>query len=317
MRPNRVRRSRLVILGWHNVEPSWCFPAPVEHGPRGLERQFRILRNTAHVVDLSDALSALGEGRQLPSRSVAITFDDGYRDNLELAAPMLEQLGLPATFFLAPALLSGEISPWWERLGWAVANTTRPTVRFDGNDLNLEADRATAAYGVMCESVKRRTQAQRLAVVDELVGLLEPRGQYDDSRLMLDWDGARALARKGFTIGSHSLDHAILCNETPEEQYRNLALSRARLEQELGVTVDLLAYPNGTQRDFDDVTIAAAAAAGFRCAITTIDGWNHRRTPAYELRRFVVYPERGAVGIAGPFGRHAINALRHRVATVG
>jgi peptidoglycan/xylan/chitin deacetylase (PgdA/CDA1 family) len=316
MRRRSLGRTRLLILGWHNVEPSWCFPAEAERGPRGLERQFRILRSVANVVDLPEALAALGEGGRLPSRSVAITFDDGYRDNLDRAAPMLERLGLPATFFLAPALLSGEISPWWERLGWAVANTTRTTVPFGDDDLDLTAPRATASYGVMCESVKRRTQAQRLRRVDELVDLLEPRGHYDDSTLMLDWDGARALARKGFTIGSHSLDHAILCNEEPEEQYRNLASSRIRLQDELDVGVDLLAYPNGTQRDFDDVTIAAAAAAGFRSAITTIDGWNHRETPPYELRRFVVYPERATVGIAGPLGRHALNGLRYRGAAV-
>ena len=315
MRRGRQRQSRLLILGWHNVEPSWCFPAPADDGPRGLERQFRMLRNAAHVVDLSEALSALSAGRELPSRSVAITFDDGYRDNLELAAPMLERLGLPATFFLAPALLSGEITPWWERLGWAVANTTRTTVAFGGNDLDVTAASATASYGVMCEAVKRDTQTQRLEAVDELVGLLEPRGAYDDTKLMLDWDGARALARRGFTIGSHSLDHAILANESPEEQTRNLGLSRSLLERGLDVPVDLLAYPNGTPSDFDGVTIAAASAAGFRFAITTIDGWNDRDTPAYEMRRFVVYPERGTVGIAGPLGRHAIRAVRARVTT--
>jgi len=77
--------------------------------------------------------------------------------------------------------------------------------------------------------------------------------------------------------------------------------------------VDLLAYPNGTPLDFDEVTIGAAAAAGFRFAITTIDGWNERDTPPYELRRFVVYPERGTVGLAGPLGRHALRAARARV----
>jgi peptidoglycan/xylan/chitin deacetylase (PgdA/CDA1 family) len=311
--PRRRRPSRLLILGWHNVEPSWCFTAPAGHGPRGLEQQFRVLRNAAHVVDLTDALSALKEGRELPSRAVAITFDDGYRDNLELAAPMLERLGLPATFFLAPALLSGEISPWWERLAWAVTNSSRTSVAFDGGDLDLGATGATASYGVMCETVKRRTQAERLEAVDELVGLLEPSGAYDDAKLMLDWDGARGLARRGFTIGSHSLDHAILCNESPEEQARNLALSRSLLERELEVPVDLLAYPNGTPLDFDDVTIGAAEAAGFRFAITTIDGWNERDTPAYALRRFVVYPERGVIGVAGPLGRHALRVARARV----
>src|SRR6266550_9463146 len=109
---------RLRIFLWHNVDASWSFPSRSGTGPRGMERQFRFLRRVANVVPLRDALEALADGRDLPPRAVAITFDDGYRDNLEIAVPLLQRLGLPATFFLVPGILSGAVQPWWEALGW-------------------------------------------------------------------------------------------------------------------------------------------------------------------------------------------------------
>jgi hypothetical protein len=106
--------DRLIVLMWHNVEGTWCYPAAPGAGTRGLAQQLRRLKQLASVVPLEDALEALAAGRPLPSRAVAITFDDGYRDNLDLAAPLLQDLGLPATFFLVPGLLSYEVRPWWE-----------------------------------------------------------------------------------------------------------------------------------------------------------------------------------------------------------
>jgi peptidoglycan/xylan/chitin deacetylase (PgdA/CDA1 family) len=116
-------------------------------------------------------------------------------------------------------------------------------------------------------------------------------------RLFLDWDDARALVRHGVAVGSHSLDHAILANEAPEVQRDNLTRARRELETGLEISVDLLAYPNGTADDFDAITEEAAREAGYRYAVTTIPGWNSASTWPYRLRRFVVFPERGPLGL--------------------
>lgn len=310
MNVNEMLTNRLLIFGWHNVEGTWCFPSPQGQGTRGMAKQFRFLRRYANVVDLADAVATLRAGRPLPPRSVALTFDDGYRDNLDLAIPMLEEYELPATFFLVPDFLSGNLTPWWEHLGWAMQNTTRTTVRFEDADLALTPDAAGQTYARICETVKRRTQAERLAAIDELVSELAPTGTCDMSGLMLDWDGAAAMARRGFAIGSHSMDHCILANEPGDAQRVNLSTSRTLLADTLDTDVRLLAYPNGTDLDFTADTIGASTSAGFEHAVTTIDGWNEPSAAPYELRRFVVYPEYGVKGVAGPTLRHAVTTAR-------
>lgn len=290
---------RLLVLAWHNVEPTWCFPARPGTGRKGMEEQLAFLARFANVVPLGDALRALDEGSPLPPRAVAITFDDGYRDQLELAVPMLERLGLLATFFLIPGLLSGMVRPWWEVLGWIFGCATRDVVVWEGRTVGLrgDAERRASLYTVS-ELLKRRDSQARHEAIEELADLCQPTGSLCDQAMFMDWAGARELARRGFTVGSHSQSHAILANESEAEQRSDLGLSRRQLTRELGVPVDLLGYPNGTALDYDQTTVAAARAAGYTHAVTTIAGWNHPSTPSFDVRRFVLQPERGVAGLS-------------------
>jgi peptidoglycan/xylan/chitin deacetylase (PgdA/CDA1 family) len=240
---------RLLVLAWHNVNPTWCFPAPRGAGARGLERQLAFLARRCTVVPLADGLRALDQDDPLPPLAVALTFDDGYRDQLELAAPMLARLGLPATFFLVPGLLDGAARPWWELLAWVFTRSVRDSAVWEGRTLGLrDAGERRRSLATVLEELKRRDHQARDAALDELSERCAPDGKLEELAAFLDWDGARQLARRGFTVASHSLHHAILAEESTSAQERDLALSRRRLEEELEVPVELLAYPNGKQR---------------------------------------------------------------------
>lgn len=285
----------LVVLGWHNVDGTWCFPARRGAGLRGLAQQLRVLRRVANVVPLGSALADLSAGRPLPPRAVAITFDDGYRDNLVLAAPLLRDLDLPATCFLVPGLLSRTSRAWWEELGSAVANAQAAEISWEDqlHPLSTAAERRVA-LDALAERLKRRNRAARDAALDELIGLLEPARRYSADEHFLDWDEAMRL-REHMEIGSHSLHHAILSEEDADEQSADLVSARAQLQQRLGVDASVLAYPNGKAADYGPGTVAAANRAGHSHAVTTRPGLNRPTTPDYEVRRTVMNPERGAI----------------------
>lgn len=286
-------QGRLTVLGWHNVESSWCFPLP-PGGARGLRRQLLALRGAARVVPLTEALDVLAAGGSPSPRTVALTFDDGYRDNLRLAVPLLEELELPATFFLVPGLLSREVRAWWEVAGWAFARCRRATLSWRGATYDLRTpEQRRHAYGQVSERLKGCDRRGRDAAVGELVSTLRPEGDPGDRDMFLDWDGAREIVGRGFAVGSHSAYHAILSRETPADQERDLRHSRDELEERLQTPATVLAYPNGTARDYDGHTLAAAAAAGHRHALTTVDGRNGPATPPLQLRRYVVTPVTG------------------------
>jgi peptidoglycan/xylan/chitin deacetylase (PgdA/CDA1 family) len=309
---------RLLVLGWHNVEPTWCFPARSGAGRSGLQRQSAYLARFANVVPLDDALRALDEGRPLPPRAVALTFDDGVPRPAGAGRPDPPGPGLPATFFLVPGLLDGTASPWWEVLGWLVGRATGDAVVWEGRTLGLRgAAERRSSLRVVGELLNAGTARQ--AAIQELTDRCRPLGPPAERARFMDWADARELARRGFAIGSHSQQHAILSEESDAEQRRDLAVSRRQLELELEVPVELLCYPNGTPLDYDHGTIAAAQDAGYSHAVTTITGWNEPTTPCFEIRRFMLQPERGVAGLSivplDPAWRR-LRRLRRRPATV-
>jgi peptidoglycan/xylan/chitin deacetylase (PgdA/CDA1 family) len=285
--------DRLLILLWHNVEGTWYHPSRHGTGIRGLARQLRQLRRLATIVPLPQALDTLSAGGRLPPRAVALTFDDGYRDNLDLAVPLLQELGLPATFFLIPGLLAREVRPWWELLAWGFTCSGRTTVTWEGRMLATRDGPGQRSFLWVAEQLKQFDRVGLEQAVTDLLELLEPRGRLNDDELFLDWDGARRLVQQGFAVGSHSMYHTVLSREAPDEQVRNLVASRARLEAELGVAVRLVAYPSGTRADYDGHTIEAAKQAGHTHGLAAHAGVHTRRRSPYAVPRFVMVPIQG------------------------
>ncbi len=297
--------ERLTVLCWHNVNGTWSFPARPGAGIAGLAQQLRALRRFATVVPLESALEKLFRGQSLPPRAVALTFDDGYRDNLTLALPMLEALGLPATFFLVPGLLSDGVAPWWETVSRAITSAATSHFMWGNELLPLAsvAQRRRARRRVE-HDVKELSHAERVAAVEQLRDELRPTGPaISGGELFMDWDSAKQLVERGFTVGSHTCRHAILSRESASAQVADLAASRRVLQDKLSVSADVLAYPNGRKVDYNDHTLAAARAAGHRWALTTNEGVNRPDTPPLEIRRVVIYPERSVLDL--------LAALRH------
>jgi peptidoglycan/xylan/chitin deacetylase (PgdA/CDA1 family) len=245
------------------------------------------------VVPLEPSLQALASGQRLPARAVALTFDDGYRDHLDLAVPLLERFGMPATFFLVPGLLSREVQAWWEMLAWAFARSCKPTVRWYGEELPTRGVPGQRSFRRMLPDLRTRPRHVTERAVSELVDWLEPEGEPGDQDLFLDWDGARQLVRRGFAIGSHTMYHPALRYEPTAEQLRELVESRRQLKTALGVDPRVLAYPYGQLAHYSAETIESAVRAGYTHAVTVRARLVRASTAPHEIPRFALEPHRG------------------------
>lgn len=288
--------SRLIVLGYHNVGPTWRWP---DARPGDFARQMAWLARTTTVLPLDTALADLVAGRPLPPRAVALTFDDGYRDNLVHAVPVLHRYGLPATVFLVPGFLSHKVHAWWERLAWALHTTSAPSLEFEGTVLPLgDAGARAHALGVVEASLKQHTLAVRHERLEDVVATLEPPGDLHPGELYMDWDEARRLVGAGISVGSHTMSHAILARETAADQQQDLRECRESLRRELGVEVRALAYPNGQKGDFDATTVDAARASGHEFAVTTRGRVTTSGTSPFEVPRWIVSPEKSPARLA-------------------
>lgn len=306
----RFGRRRLFIPMYHRVRgPDETADERLLAVQRGvpvelLEKHLTIFRRFGPLKTLGDAFDHLHDPCK-PGRSViAITFDDGYRDNVTLAAPALERHGACATIFPVVRTACGGRPLWWDEL---TRTLTRGNV--NGNGLvpylsNLEhcellpadsdrigprTSRAVMA-GFLSERLVELPGARRDQVLSSLAERLGvPSPDNDPCKLYASWDELRAVADAGFEIGGHTLDHAVLPRENPVDAEIQIAGSRKALEQILRRPVRSFAYPNGRH----DATVRAlTAVAGFRLAITVEHGVNYADTDPYALRRMPISRER-------------------------
>jgi peptidoglycan/xylan/chitin deacetylase (PgdA/CDA1 family) len=286
----RGPRARLSILIFHRA-PRVADPLfPAELDAAGFDRVLGWIGRWFKVLPLDAAVQALDRG-ELPARALAITFDDGYADNHDVAMPLLRKHGMSATFFIATDFLDG--GRMWND---TVVEAVRAT-RLDAVDLaplgvcglgRLELrtvpDRR-AALGTLLPRFKYLAHPQRQAVVEHFARLLQVDRLPDD--LMMSSAQVVALRRYGMQIGAHTGSHPILALSTPEQARDEIVRSRDKLQALLQEPVGMFAYPNGKPgRDFHRGTVDLVRQLGFALAVTTSPGVTRMGTDRWQLPRF-------------------------------
>jgi peptidoglycan/xylan/chitin deacetylase (PgdA/CDA1 family) len=269
-------RSRITVLAYHRVaDPD----APGFVGFRGnasatlaeFEHQMDWVAERMNPITL-DELAASLDGRNLPDRSVVVTFDDGYRDNLTAAAPALERRGIPATIFLATDHIGTSNPFWWDRAAWHFHSHGPGSAR-----LPILGDRRWSDTAAMAAEwvagAKRVPDAERVAALDRLGDVLGGDVGSAFAGTLLGWDDVGALVDRGWAIGAHTRRHPILTRlSDPEAVRAEVSGSVERVRQETGTDVLGFAYPNGQREDFDDVAMRAVADAGVPLAFSLVAG---------------------------------------------
>lgn len=281
--------GRLHTLIFHRVHerPDPMFPDEVD-APR-FDAICGWLRRWGTVLPLDEAVQMLPEHR-LPPRALAITFDDGYADNHEVALPILRRHGLPATFFVATGFLGSGVM-WNDRVIEALrrpAVATLPAARLGlaaVPDLSVGtlAER-THAVGVLLASIKYLAPDDRLAAVERVEAAA---GSGKAPALMMQPEHILGLRRAGMQIGAHTVTHPILARLDTAAIQDEIDGSKRALEDILAEPVRLFAYPNGKPgADYDARAVDAVARAGFDAAFTTARGVSASSSPRFELPRF-------------------------------
>lgn len=248
-------------------------------------RMQHIARHYA-VLPVEELVERLRHGRA-PRNALALTFDDGYRDSLTHAAPILARYGLPATIFLTSGYVGTSELPWYDLLALGLKTTRREAIALTSSESLLlhSKEQRLAALQATLRHLKDVPDDERRRVVDRMVQDLAPVRPDHQKRVMLSWDEVDALRGLGFSIGAHTVNHPILSRVEGEAAWREIRGSKDTIERALGVPIRGFAYPNGGVGDYSAETVRLVERAGFTCAVTTRRGLNTTRTPRFELRR--------------------------------
>lgn len=314
----RVKRELtplVVMLVYHRVCQLDSDPWMLSVTPEHFAEQLEVLRQHSRVMSLQGLTNALRRGR-LPRRSVVITFDDGYADNLLTANPLLEKYELPATIFVASGYVGHQREFWWDELDKLFLQPGRlpETLRLRVNGRLHEWELADTANYSQTDSSRHRqwkpwhenTPGPRQHIYHSIWKLMHPlpeRERLPVREALLDWAQTEpvvrpshrtladhevlALAQGGLVeIGAHTVTHPMLSALPVESQREEIGRGKKALEEILGREVTSFAYPYGRECDYTEETTALVREAGFACACTTSEQLIGVGASPYRLPRF-------------------------------
>jgi peptidoglycan/xylan/chitin deacetylase (PgdA/CDA1 family) len=267
-----IHRRQIVILMIHGVMDD-------QNGSNW--KPLRPQLSRYQFVSLMDAVDMLRGHRPIQPYSLVLTFDDGYRNNLTHALPILRRYHAAATFFLPTSFLNGPRPFWFDRLDYALQHA-----RVDGREVtvgSLTARLDGSSRDALQESFLRFRRAAKeqcmpdhefLSSMERLAAQLEAESgrmlshiqDHDDWSAIMTWDQVCGAVDDGITFGSHTVDHIRLGLVESEVARDQLIRSKRDIEMRTGKPCLSLCYPNGS---LSDETIRLATECGYVCGLTT------------------------------------------------
>jgi peptidoglycan/xylan/chitin deacetylase (PgdA/CDA1 family) len=310
-------RNQPIVLLYHRLGPVADDPQLLSVTAEHFAEHLRLIAEHYVPVRLGDLVPAAAQGRA-PPRAVAITFDDGYADNLLAAKPLLERSGAPATVFVASGYVRGGQPFWWDELERLLLRPGRlPSVLTvdvgpetlvwelgdDAAYTSVRAAERTAwtvlddcdpglrqrIYRVLCARIRALDEMERERALESLRAVADPgEAETEMPRPLTPEEVARLAEGDLIDVGAHTLTHPALSRLPPERQRVEVAGSKRQLEEMLGRPVSSFAYPYGTAADFDETTVSLVRDAGFAQACASVAGRVTHQTDPLRIPRMVV-----------------------------
>jgi peptidoglycan/xylan/chitin deacetylase (PgdA/CDA1 family) len=307
--------DRGVILTYHSIsepteENERYRSADIAISPAVFELQMRFLLKHYSVVPLGALVDSLLTGRAFPPRGVAITFDDGYRDNFTTALPILTRLGIPATVFVTTDAIGDGWAFWVSRLRAILHDAPQSSLTVEGiGEIDLSAP-----------SIRRR-EIKRVTRLLKSLGRMERKGALDrlleasglptplpeSTTWMMTWDEVRAMANAGIEIGAHTRSHPILTTLSDLEVIDEVTVSRDRVQTEIGGPVRHFAFPNGAAGvNFDDRVSDLVRRSGYSSASTSVRGAIRAESHPFQIPRLSISERHKLDGLAFDLERYRL-----------
>ena len=306
-----------LILLYHRVIDLPLDPQLLAVTPERFANHLEVLRRRCRPMPLRDVVDGAAQD-SLPPRSVAITFDDGYADNLDHVLPSLSRFKTPVTVFVAGGPAAEQREFWWDELERICFLDDRPEpltgfavgARFvqRANSVCASASATATAAPTGWNVTMTGRDGPREARYRTLYDRLRPLPPHERNSFLNDLNppgaaptAARATHRRLSAgelgtlakselveIGAHTAGHPMLSALTPNEQRREIERNKRHLERLTDKPVLAFSYPYGTPSDYTEGTVGIVREVGFNLACANHPGLVSRSTDRFQLARMLV-----------------------------
>jgi peptidoglycan/xylan/chitin deacetylase (PgdA/CDA1 family) len=263
------------ILLYHKVSNDPIDSQLLAVSPTNFRNQLVWLKEHYEVLDLSYLIHRM-KRKQLCGNEIAITFDDGYRDNFTQMLPIVTEIEIPVTVFIATDFINYSHEFWWDQVEQIVVSTQEKslTLRIEDCEVSLELSSATlriCAIDTICAELKKYTQLSIRKAIEDLAHKLkcsvDPRVSHG---IMTESDLSQMSESKWVTLGSHTCSHCRMTILSDSDQKDELNISKRRLEEIVEQEIYLISYPYGSSIDFSASTEKLVIECGYIAGIANI-----------------------------------------------
>lgn len=280
----------VIVLIYHRVTTLLSDPEMLAVSPDNFRQQMRYLKDNFSLVRFED------DWVKVAKPAVCITFDDGYADNALEALPILEEVGVPATFFVSTGTIDTNQAFWWdelERIIIAMQNLP-PSFTLDcGRSVKTwptgTRSERQKFYQDIVQALKKVTVEKRTDLLIQLRHWAETEEEITCTHRAMTVEELRLLSKSRWvTIGAHTVTHTRLSSLSPVAQAEEISASKRQLEAWLSRDINVFSYPFGRRCDYTKGSVAACRKAGFSKSAANFAGLSHRWTDPYQIPRHLV-----------------------------
>ena len=242
------------------------------------ERHIETLARKFSPVTIDDVAEFAKSGKRLPPRAVAVTFDDGFADNYEVALPILSRYGVPATFYIMVEAVENGTLPWYCRIRFAFNTTKKSEWTYPETNRTCPLgtpEERRAAMPVAWDrgaALAGRPQQEFVEAIERAL-VIDPQAAKAKHGLMMDWEQVRSLKKAGHTIGGHTLSHPNVAQVSEGDARSEILGCKQRLEEKLGAPVEHFSYPHpALNPHWSAQTLGITRDARFKSAVLTTYG---------------------------------------------
>jgi peptidoglycan/xylan/chitin deacetylase (PgdA/CDA1 family) len=300
----RADSGAFCVLTYHGVLPAgYRVGDPQQDGnlvsPENFRGQLKLLKECYHVVAPDEVREWVVGGKELPERAILLTCDDGLLNGLTDMAPILREEGLSCLFFALGASVAEDCqSLWYEELYLLLLAAPAGSHFFESLGMTVElGDRAQrrSEWWNLVKKLSQYDQPGRESFIETSRTQFGLPDQWNAECTnneglrrrfgLLNRNELRQLVDQGMSIGSHTLNHPILSQQTSELAWKEISESRSVLESAIGKTIWALAYPFGDPASVTTREMQMAEQAGFDCAFINVGGGFGASLPRFALPR--------------------------------
>jgi peptidoglycan/xylan/chitin deacetylase (PgdA/CDA1 family) len=266
--------STIKILTYHNISDDYPDFLGICHTVDSFKKQINFLKDNYNIKTLEDSITCLKEPKHYEDITV-ITFDDAYKEFIDVVIPILGRDNLPATFFLSVDPIQSGIPLTIDLIICAMAITSKKEMDFRKYglkkyffDSNNKKEKVILSIN---KHFKRITSEERNEIVEDIFKILKvEKNEIEKLHKVLDWDDVRNMRRDGISIGSHTLGHPNLASIPLSDADNEIKRSKSILEEKTGLQIDYFSYPYGGYDNFNRQVSELVKESNYQGAVTLV-----------------------------------------------